>query len=82
MTDVFSIIDLLYSRTYLNVAVNLLHSQSAYTRAPNLISALFYSTRACASRHARAGGYVIGTGVHMYIYSYMFVDEKTISIIL
>ena len=27
--------------------------------------------------HARAGGYVIGAGVHMYIY--IFVDEKKLN---
>ena len=30
--------------------------------------------------HARAGGYVIGAGVHIYVY--MLVDEKYIGIIL
>ena len=26
--------------------------------------------------HARAGGYVIGAGVHICVYIYMFVDQK------
>ena len=29
--------------------------------------------------HARAGGYVIGAGVHIYVGRYMFVDKKSLN---
>ena len=72
-----SIIQLLYSRTYLIVAVNLLHSRSDIFMTSRILfnwavwdQQVFYIVPFFNPHAQREQGKVIGCGVHIYISEY------------